>query len=142
MRTLYSKTDHSGVPRAEGRRWTAQAVPDATRRSSSLFRRGSLVGVTPDARRGSVLLDNRAPHATTALKVCAASARGLMRCTAAVQTTDMLVCCRAFECPGPPISNPSFLPCPAPCCVLGTVFDRSTLTASFCPCFTEPSALT
>ena len=53
---------------AEGLRWTAQTVPEA-RRSSSLFRRGSLVGITPDARRGSVLLDNRAPHATTALKV-------------------------------------------------------------------------
>ena len=43
-------------------------MPEA-RHGSSLFRRGSLVGVTPDARRGSVLLDSRAPHATTALKV-------------------------------------------------------------------------
>ncbi len=59
---------------AEGRRWTAQTVPEA-RRSSSLFRRGSLVGITPDARRGSVLLDNRAPHATTALKVCFTTGR-------------------------------------------------------------------
>lgn len=60
---------------AEGRRLTGLSVPDAQpRHSSSLFRRGSLVGVTPDARRGSVLLDNRAPHATTALKVRAAQA--------------------------------------------------------------------
>lgn len=39
------------------------------KRRESLFHRGSLVGITRDMRRGSVLLDNRALHATTALKV-------------------------------------------------------------------------
>ncbi len=72
---------------AEGRRWTAQTVPEA-RRSSSLFRRGSLVGVTPDVRHGSVLLDNRAPHATTALKVCLQLAGNVTSCRC-VQSVKM-----------------------------------------------------